>query len=216
VLEAIGCMNVADIFLVKGSPGSAGEWLLQALAVITPDEGTRIYAEIGWLLAHAMAQQERYSEAAAMLARSLTYAAENDVLVEETARERVDEVEHMVNTHLPNVERERKAGESWTTKQYLRNLQWFARRVASRNAPASAPSPFLLVTVGEPDVDPGFTPREREIVQLLTQGYSTRSMADHLSVSPRTITTHIANIMAKMEVSSRAELVARVMRSGQQ
>jgi DNA-binding CsgD family transcriptional regulator/Tfp pilus assembly protein PilF len=216
MLEAIACITLADVSLVKKLPANAGEWLLQALAVTTPDEGTRAYAEIGWLLAHAMAQQERYSEAAAMLAKSLSYAAENDVVVEETARERVEEVEHMVNTHLPNVERERTAGEGWTTRQYLRNLQWFAQRVASRNAPASAPSPFVMVTVGEPDVDPGFTPREREIVQLLTQGYSTRSMADHLSVSPRTITTHIANIMAKMEVSSRAELVAKVMRSGQQ
>lgn len=213
MLEAIACITLADVSLVKKLPANAGEWLLQALAVTTPDEGTRAYAEIGWLVAHALAQQERYAEAAAMLAKSLAYAAENDVVVEETARERVEEVEQMVNAHLPNADRERQAGEAWTTRQYLRNLQWFAQRAASRNTPAA--SPFMMVTVSEPDVDPGFTPREREIVQLLTQGYSTRSMADHLSVSPRTITTHIANIMAKMEVSSRAELVAKVMRSGQ-
>ncbi len=215
MLEAIACITLADVALVTKRPATAGEWLLQALAVTTPEEGTRAYAEIGWLLAHAMAQQERYGDAAAMLAKSLAYAAENDVVVEQTARERVDEVEQMVNTHLPNAEQERKAGEMWTTKQYLRNLTWFAQRVASRNAGTAAPSPFVLVTVGEPEGDPGLTPREREIVQLLTQGYSTRSMADHLSVSPRTITTHIGNIMAKMEVSSRAELVAKVMRSGQ-
>ena len=56
------------------------------------------------------------------------------------------------------------------------------------------------------------TQREKEILQLLVNGKSTQGMADHLSLSPRTVTTHIGNIMAKMDVNSRAELVAKALR----
>ncbi len=56
------------------------------------------------------------------------------------------------------------------------------------------------------------TAREREILQLLTEGHSTRSMAERLSVSPRTITTHLGNMMSKLGVSSRTELMAKALR----
>lgn len=213
MLEAVACLTLADVSLIKRAPAMAGEWLRQALAVITPEEGMRIYAEMGWLLAHALGQQERYPEAAAMLARSVTYAAENDVVIEHSAQERINEVEEMITTHLPDVTHHRQTGECWSGTQYLRNLQWYAQRVANRAKSASTTPSFLLVKVGEANADPGLTAREREILQLLVDGKSTRQMADILSISPRTVTTHLANMMAKMEVSSRSELVARALRN---
>lgn len=51
------------------------------------------------------------------------------------------------------------------------------------------------------------TPREREIMDMLVAGKSNKNIADLLGVSIRTVETHRANIMDKMQVESLADLV---------
>lgn len=53
------------------------------------------------------------------------------------------------------------------------------------------------------------TPREVEVLALIGQGLSDREIGEALSISPRTASKHVANILAKLEVSTRAEAVAR-------
>jgi DNA-binding CsgD family transcriptional regulator len=61
--------------------------------------------------------------------------------------------------------------------------------------------------------DPGtvlrnrLTPREREIVQLLAEGKSSKEVAVSLNISVKTAETHRANIMRKLELHSVSELV---------
>jgi DNA-binding NarL/FixJ family response regulator len=51
------------------------------------------------------------------------------------------------------------------------------------------------------------TPREREIVQLLAEGKSSREVADALGLSVKTAETHRANIMRKLNLHSVSDLV---------
>ena len=51
------------------------------------------------------------------------------------------------------------------------------------------------------------TTREIDIVKLITRGYTNRQMADELGLSVRTVESHRANIMGKLGLTSRAELV---------
>jgi DNA-binding NarL/FixJ family response regulator len=51
------------------------------------------------------------------------------------------------------------------------------------------------------------TPREREIVQLLAEGKSSKEVAAALGISVKTAETHRANIMKKLELHSVSELV---------
>lgn len=51
------------------------------------------------------------------------------------------------------------------------------------------------------------TPREREIVQLLAEGKSSKEVAVALGISVKTAETHRANIMRKLELHSVSELV---------
>lgn len=51
------------------------------------------------------------------------------------------------------------------------------------------------------------TGREREILRLLTEGESSREIAADLGVSPKTIETHRANIMRKLDIHNIADLV---------
>lgn len=53
----------------------------------------------------------------------------------------------------------------------------------------------------------GLSPREQEILLLLARGYSDARIAAALFISPSTVRNHLANMRAKLERGSRAELV---------
>lgn len=56
--------------------------------------------------------------------------------------------------------------------------------------------------------------REREVLQLLAEGFSTREMAEKLSVSSKTIETHRMQIKHKLKLNSIAELTKYAIREG--
>jgi DNA-binding NarL/FixJ family response regulator len=57
------------------------------------------------------------------------------------------------------------------------------------------------------------TPREREIVQLIAEGKSTKELADQLGIRVKTAETHRANIMRKLGLSSVADVVRYAIRN---
>jgi len=60
----------------------------------------------------------------------------------------------------------------------------------------------------------GLTPRECEVLSLLSEGLTQTEIADRLVISPKTVATHIQRILAKLGVHSRAEAVSRAYRLG--
>ena len=55
----------------------------------------------------------------------------------------------------------------------------------------------------------GLTRREVDVVTLLTRSYGNQEIADRLFLSPRTVENHIAAILSKLDVSTRADVAAR-------
>jgi len=60
----------------------------------------------------------------------------------------------------------------------------------------------------------GLTPREYEVLTLLADGASNVGIAEQLSISPKTVARHRENIMGKLNLHSRAELVKYAIRKG--
>jgi len=58
------------------------------------------------------------------------------------------------------------------------------------------------------------TSREREVVQLLSEGKSNKEVADRLGISPRTAEGHRSEIMRKLKLGSLAELIRYAIRNG--
>lgn len=58
------------------------------------------------------------------------------------------------------------------------------------------------------------TPREREVVNLIARGYSYRETAARLSISVKTLESHMGNIFEKLSVASRHELAALAYEEG--
>jgi DNA-binding NarL/FixJ family response regulator len=60
----------------------------------------------------------------------------------------------------------------------------------------------------------GLSPRELEVLKLLTVGKSNAEIADALFISTGTTRTHVANILAKLDARSRTEAAAIAHRDG--
>jgi len=69
------------------------------------------------------------------------------------------------------------------------------------------PVPRLSATID-------LTPKEREVVQLIAEGKSTKEIASLLGVSVKTAETHRQHLMRKLEVRSIAELTKFAIREG--
>jgi DNA-binding NarL/FixJ family response regulator len=57
------------------------------------------------------------------------------------------------------------------------------------------------------------TSREREVLHLLAEGQSNKEIGARLSISTKTVETHRARIMAKLEIHSMSELVRYAVRN---
>ena len=58
------------------------------------------------------------------------------------------------------------------------------------------------------------TDREREILKLLAEGYATQEIAQMLLISPKTVDGHKTNLMAKLDLHNRVDLVKYALRNG--
>ena len=57
------------------------------------------------------------------------------------------------------------------------------------------------------------TPRERGVVQLIAEGYSNKQVAQLLNISVKTVETHRAVVMRKLNLTSSAALVRYAIRN---
>ncbi|MEM7220768.1 MAG: response regulator transcription factor [Pseudomonadota bacterium] len=75
---------------------------------------------------------------------------------------------------------------------------------------------YLMARVSRPQRTPehGLTPRELQALCALYEGMSYKQIAEHLSVSPRTVPSYIKSLYRKLEVSSRGQAVFKAAQMG--
>ncbi len=98
-----------------------------------------------------------------------------------------------------------------------------AIRAAHRNATYLSPaiSATVLADVSPAQVgarSPGavdqLTPREREMLQMISEGYTNNKMAEALGISVKTVERHRTNLMAKLDARNLVELIRVAMKRG--
>jgi len=78
----------------------------------------------------------------------------------------------------------------------------FSRRLAGFVLDAFAQIPVDAI---DPELDQ-LTPREREVLRLIARGYAYKEIARQLSISTKTVETHVSSVLRKLQLSNRYEL----------
>jgi len=74
-------------------------------------------------------------------------------------------------------------------------------------------SEFRRVAAPGPGV-PGLTPRENEVLKLVAKGYTYREIAGKLFISVKTVQNHVQNILTKLQLRKRYELMRYAIQRG--
>lgn len=82
-----------------------------------------------------------------------------------------------------------------------------ARKVINRFAPTAS-------KLAEESLQGSLTEREMEVLKLAAKGMRNQEIAQELSLSVRTVQTHLSNIFGKMQVGSRTEAVLQGLKQG--
>jgi DNA-binding NarL/FixJ family response regulator len=73
---------------------------------------------------------------------------------------------------------------------------------------------YLMRTTGTNSPTDQLTKRQREILQLIAKGYTSKEMAQMLNLSPKTIETHRTQLMKQLDIHDVAGLVRYAIRVG--
>ena len=72
----------------------------------------------------------------------------------------------------------------------------------------------LVQHTAQPSGFADFTPRERDVLRLLAEGFANKEIARRLSLSEKTVKTHVSNILQKMGVADRTQAALFAVRRG--
>jgi DNA-binding NarL/FixJ family response regulator len=91
----------------------------------------------------------------------------------------------------------------------LQNKTYVSSKIAAIGLDRSLNRSRIAQTISPADY---LTPREREIVELLTDGKTAKEVAATLELSVKTVETHRSNVMRKLQIHSVSELVLYAVR----
>jgi DNA-binding NarL/FixJ family response regulator len=75
-------------------------------------------------------------------------------------------------------------------------------------------NPPILEALSLEEIEEPLTPREREVLELVSQGLPNKLIARKLTISEHTVKFHLSSLSAKLGASSRTDAVRRGLRYG--
>jgi DNA-binding NarL/FixJ family response regulator len=82
----------------------------------------------------------------------------------------------------------------------------FSPRLAGFVLDAFADEPGTAPVSGlDPELDQ-LSPREREVLRLIARGYTYKEVARDLTISTKTVESHVSSVLRKLQLSTRHEL----------
>jgi NarL family two-component system response regulator LiaR len=136
-------------------------------------------------------------------------------------RKRWPEMQVVALTSFKEKELVRDALEAGAIGYLLKNASGddLANAIRAAHAGRSVLAPEAIQALIQPPgpaagIGQELTRREREILALLVKGLTNSEIAERLAVSRSTVKIHVGHILAKLEVSSRAEAIALAIQHG--
>ena len=74
--------------------------------------------------------------------------------------------------------------------------------------------PAMTQPVSRPQTPLPLTPAEEKVFWEVIQGYTNKKIGDRLFISPRTVQTHLSNILSKLSLENRSQLIRYAFENG--
>ncbi|HEU0165258.1 MAG TPA: LuxR C-terminal-related transcriptional regulator [Thermomicrobiales bacterium] len=181
----------------------------ESLELVKQHGDLRYLAEALCGVASVAAEQHRATEAARLFGAvaSLRRELGIDIGIEPWQKGRLDEGLALIRSILPPETLER----AWSVGAALTREEAIAEALALVPVTVTgSPLPEAVVTRTTGSVD--LTPRERDVLRLVSQGLGNREIAAELFISPRTVNFHLTNLFTKLSVDSRTAAAAYAIR----
>ena len=198
--------NQGGVARARGDAGTAARFYQESLRLCFEDGDDWGLVELLAGLAEIATDRGEHDRAARLLGSAEAIGSRIGLTPQPAIRRDVDRAATLASAALGEARFAAAfaAGRAGTTAEAVELA------AAPRNAPvATAPGAAF-----EPDPLAALTPREREVLRELAGGKSSRELAEALFISHRTATTHIANVLGKLGVDSRAGAIAIAFRHG--
>jgi DNA-binding NarL/FixJ family response regulator len=102
------------------------------------------------------------------------------------------------------LERSQLIQSAWIQQVALRTAQ---QRAMQAEDQAAGNLPMPLPMPDPPSLGPALTPREQDVLSLLSDGLSNAQIGDRLFLSPRTVEKYVSSLLRKTDTNNRAELL---------
>lgn len=105
------------------------------------------------------------------------------------------------------LERSQLIQSAWIQQVALQTAQQRAMQAAAAALDAEAHLTTPPVYAPLPDLGPDLTPREQDVLILLSDGLSNAQIGDRLFLSPRTVEKYVSSLLRKTDTNNRSELL---------
>lgn len=109
------------------------------------------------------------------------------------------------------LERSQLIQSAWIQQVALQTAQQRAMQAEAQTVSPEARSAMMMPAptayVPPPDLGPDLTPREQDVLVLLSDGLSNAQIGDRLFLSPRTVEKYVSSLLRKTDTSNRSELL---------
>ncbi|MGB3306928.1 MAG: tetratricopeptide repeat protein [Thermomicrobiales bacterium] len=209
--EAMAIVSQADLLVWRGEVGKAAELFVRSARTLH-DFGDHRSMSMAMTRLALLASAHRPQDAAVLFGAS-------DAIRKEIAVFPVERLRAAREAAMCQCERalgKAAFSAAWQAGAALSAEEAVSRMASVARALATTQEDSTPQVIAGSDTAPAslLTEREMDVLRLLAEGQSTAEIAETLFISPRTATTHVTHILAKLDVNSRAGAVAAAIRQG--
>jgi DNA-binding CsgD family transcriptional regulator len=210
--------SMANVELEDGNIERAAALFLESLGLVMGTGDVSGIIHYIHLLISICSANGDHAEAVTMLAAASRLQQEADYDLSDDDREHIERAVASARASLEELAFHDywSRGSVMGPDEVLRRMPIIARGIVGPRVVEPAIDWSAVASLPEIALAPDYqlTSREHDVLRLLSGSRSTQEIATALGISPRTVSTHVANLMAKMGVTSRTAAVARALRDG--
>jgi predicted ATPase/DNA-binding CsgD family transcriptional regulator len=211
-IEGHALHGLAGVALDRGELAEAASLLLESTRMVVEADDRHTIVDNAEMLAEVALAHGNHAAVAELLGSAATLREELEAPPNPIAAARLERLDTaLAALRDPALATHRAEGARQPVEAVARRIGVIAREIVGPRrvlAGTAVAAPVAAVEMAK------LTNRELDVLRLLAQGKSTAEVSEELYISQRTTSTHITNILGKLDVDSRTAAVALALRLG--